>query len=129
LPIEKDFNLHPRDHFQYEQAMKIIEPVKMYKYFELLQRLDREIAKSFVLAIRLYHAAVEMMYTEPEFSYLFLVMSLESIASKANEDFVLADDDFIKFLNSKYPGWDKLSEDMAQEDKQKFLDILLCQDG
>ena len=62
LPIEQEGEIYQRSHFQEKQRLKEIDPNDFYNLLDNLQALDRNIARSFVLAMRLYHSAVEMMY-------------------------------------------------------------------
>ncbi|MCW7072470.1 MAG: hypothetical protein OCU20_01000, partial [Methanophagales archaeon] len=103
LPIEQEVDIYKHLHFQEKQRPKEIEPKEIYQLLENLQTMDRRIANSFILAMRLYHSAVEMMYTEPEFSYLFLVTCLEAISSAVYKDYRPNNEE--DFLDSRFPGW------------------------
>lgn len=124
LPIEKKAEIYQRSHFQEAQKSKEIDPKKIYQLLENIRLLDRPVANSFILAMRLYHTAVEMMYTEPEFSYLLLVTCLEAISSLVNTNYSLDNKD--SFLDSKFPGWKDIDKHLKEEkDKDKLKDVLL----
>jgi hypothetical protein len=70
--------------------------------------------------MRLYHSAVEMMYIDPEFAYLFLVTALETISSVVYKDYKPASEK--EFLNSRFPGWNEgLTEDQRTSLKEVML--------
>ncbi len=100
LPIETTANIYISSHQQEKQQLKEIDPEYIYSLLKNLQAMNREIAESYVLAMRLYHSAIEMMYTEPEFAYLFLVMSLESISSATYKDLSLDQYDDEELINT-----------------------------
>jgi hypothetical protein len=85
--------------------------------------MARHIAAGYILGLRLYHSAVEMMFTEPEFSYLLLVTCLEAVSSAVFKDFQI--DDKEQFLDSRFPGWDKICNVLPVEWKRKLIDLLL----
>lgn len=72
LPIEEDLRLYGSSHYQARQGLREIEPELVYQLLEHFRLMDRRIAEGFLLAARLYHAGVEMLYSQPEFAYLFL---------------------------------------------------------
>jgi len=78
-PVEEQFEYYEQSHSQELQKPKEAGPHSVYELLEHLRTIDRPIAESFVLALRFYHAAIRTLYTEPEFSYLFLVACLEAI--------------------------------------------------
>jgi len=130
LPIEQEVDLYQQSHFQERQRLKEIEPKEIYQLLENLQAMDRHIANGFILAMRLYHTAVEMMYTEPEFSYLFLVMSLEAISSIVYKDFWPSDvgngrTEIDQSLDSSYSGWHKLCDTSTPERRVQVIKMLL----
>lgn len=120
LPIEQKTEIYEQVHFQERQRLKEIDPTEIYQLLNSLRAMERSVAESFVLAMRLYHSAVEMMYTEPEFSYLFLILCLEAISSAVNKNYTPEDID--RFLNSKFHGWDK---DLAVEKKESLRNVLM----
>lgn len=122
LPIEQKVKLYEQIHFQERQRLKEIEPQEIYQLLNNLHAMDRSIANSFVLAMRLYHSAIEMMYTEPEFSYLFLILCMEAISSVVKKDYVPENTEEI--LNSRFPGWSKINSLLAEQ-KMEMEDILL----
>lgn len=81
LPMEEEVEPYQYSHFQEKQRNKMIKPKEIKQLLDKLQAMDEHIANGFILGMRLYHSATEMMYTEPEFSYLFLISSLEAISS------------------------------------------------
>lgn len=132
LPIEQEVDLYPQSHFQERQRLKEIDPKEIYQLLEKLQALDRRIANSFILAMRLYHSAIEMMYTEPEFSYLFLVTSLEAISSIVykKEDVMPSDvgdghTELDRFMDSQYKGWRELYDTSNPECRAQVIKVLL----
>jgi hypothetical protein len=130
LPIEESVNIYQRHHFQEKQSLREIQPSEIYALLGNLQAMDRRLARSFILAMRLYHSAVEMMFTEPEFSYLFLVMSLEAISSVAYEDVSPSGEgdgrtELDQFLDSSYPGWRRLCDISTPDRRVKVIKMLL----
>lgn len=128
LPMEQMVNMYARPHSQERQQLKEINPSEVYRLLMNLQRMDREIARSFILSMRLYHSAVEIMYSEPEFAYLFLVLSIEAIASKL--DIKLCDNgegrtELEEYLDSTYRGWRDYCDISTREKRQKVVDMLL----
>ena len=123
LPIEQEADLYQRGHFQERQMLKEIDPKQIYQLLETLQSMDRRIAEGFILAMRLYHSAVEMMYTDPEFSYLFLIMCLETISSMVHEDY--KPDKEEEFLDSRHPGWKAISDQLPPEKRPELRELLL----
>lgn len=129
LPIEETADFYQSLHFQEKQRLKEIQPSEINRLLNL-QAMDRRLARSFVLAMRLYHSAVEMMFTEPEFSYLFLVMSIEAISSVAYENLRPSDEgdgrtELDQFLSSTYPGWQKLCDTSTPELRTQVIKMLL----
>jgi hypothetical protein len=119
LPIEKEVDLYQQSHFQEKQRLKEIEPKEIYQLLENLQVMDRRIADGFILAMRLYHTSVKMMYAEPEFSYLFLITCLEAISSVAHKDYRPPNEE--KFLDERFPEWRTLVNTSEQGTKLKEL--------
>jgi hypothetical protein len=132
LPIEEEAYFYPRSHFQENQRQKEVTSNQVCQLLKNLQSMDREIANSFMLATRLYYTAIEHLYTEPELSYVFLVMSIEAIASKVlkNEDVISIDlkagnTELMSFLTSKYPNWDKLCDISSAESRKQVVEMFL----
>jgi hypothetical protein len=132
LPTEQPVTLYDHSHTQERQQLKEIDPQRIYELLEHLQKMNREIAKSFVLAMRLYHSAIEIMYTEPEFAYLFLVTSFEAMASAAvNVEDVRPNDkdkgetELDKYLDSAHPGWRKYCDISTSDNRKAVVDMLL----
>jgi len=123
LPVEDETELYSPSHVQERQRLKEIQPKEIYRLLDNLQGMDRSIANGFILATRLYHSATDVMYTEPEFSYLLLVTCLEAVSSAVFKDFQIADEE--RFLDSRFPGWDKICNALPVEWKQKLKDLLL----
>jgi hypothetical protein len=123
LPIEQEGDIYQRSHFQERQRLKEINPEEIYGLMETLQVMDRHLAEGFILAMRLYHSAVEMMYTDPEFSYLFLIMCLETISSVVFQDY--KPDSEEEFLDSRYSGWKILSNSLPPEKRPELKNLLL----
>ena len=120
LPIEQEGEIYQRSHFQEKQRLKEIDPKDLYELLGKLQALDRNNANGFVLAMRLYHSAVEMMYVDPEFAYLLLITALEAISSVANKDYKPEKEE--EFLDSRFPGW---KENLENEQKNFLKKVLL----
>jgi hypothetical protein len=123
LPIEQEGDIYQRSHFQERQKLKEINPEEIYRLLESLRAMDRHFAEGFILAMRLYHSAVEMMYTDPEFSYLFLIMCLETISSVVHEDYKPGNEE--EFLDSRYSGWKAISNHMPSEKRAELKELLL----
>jgi len=120
LPIEQEGEIYQRYHFQERQRLREIDSNEVYQLLDNLQALDKNIANGFILAMRLYHSAIEMMYVDPEFAYLFLVTALETISSVINKDY--KPDREEDFLNSRFSGW---KVDLTEEQRTSLKDILL----
>ncbi len=120
LPIEQEGEIYQRSHFQERQRLKEIDPKEIYKLLDNLQALDRNIANGFMLAMRLYHSAIEMMYVDPEFAYLFLVTALETISSVVYKEYKPENER--EFLDSRFPGWKK---GLTEEQRVPLKRILL----
>jgi len=130
LPVEEAVDVYERSHFQERQILKEIDPSEIEKLLTNLHHLDKRVAQGFVLATRLYHAAVEMMYPEPEFAYTFLVMSLEAIASAVYKDVEPSDEgegrtELEHYLDSTYPGWRQHFNITDAQQRRKVIDMLL----
>lgn len=123
LPIEQEADLYQRSHFQERQKLKGIEPKEIYQLLKNLQVIDRRIANGFILAMRLYHSAVEMMYTDPEFSYLFLITCSEAISSVVYEDYRPNNKE--EFLDSRFPGWGAPLKNLPPEQRRELKELLL----
>lgn len=124
LPIEQEGEIYQRSHFQERQRLREIDSNEMYQLLDNLQALDKNIASGFVLAMRLYHSAIEMMYVDPEFAYLFLVTALETISSVINKDHKPDRED--EFLNSRFPDWEV---GLTEEQRTSLKDILLSNEN
>jgi hypothetical protein len=130
LPIEQAAELYDRSYSHERQQLKEIEPEKISRLLENLQKMNRELAQRFVLAIRLYYTAIQMMYSEPEFSYLFLVMSLEALSAEVYRDIRLVDEvdnqsDLEQHLDSSYPGWRDCCDISTPENREKTINMLV----
>jgi hypothetical protein len=123
LPIEEEVDQYDRSHFQERQRLREIDPKSIEQLLRNLQSMPRDLAGGYVLALRLYHLAVEMMYTEPEFSYLLLVTCLETVSSAVFKDYKPENEE--QFLNSRFRGWDKISNALPSELKQDLRNLLL----
>ncbi len=120
LPIEQEGEIYQRSHFQERQRLREIDPNETYQLLDNLQMQDRNIANGFVLAMRLYHSAIEMMYVDPEFAYLFLVTALETISSVVNKGY--RPDRAEEFINSRFPDWE---ERLTEEQRTAVKEVLL----
>jgi len=123
LPIEEELYLYPRSYFQKRQGKKEIKPKEVYKLLENLQAMDRNIAKGFILAMRLYHSAIGMMYTEPELSYIFLVTCLEAISSAVYKEY--RPDNEEEFLDSRFTGWGGPLKTLPPDQRAELKEVLL----
>lgn len=123
LPIEEEIDIYPRSYFQKKQGKKEIKPKEVYKLLENLQAMDKSIAKGFILAMRLYHSAIAMMYTEPELSYIFLVTCLEAISSAVYKDY--RPDNEEEFLDSRFPGWGGPLKTLPLDQRAELKEVLL----
>jgi hypothetical protein len=124
LPIEKNVHLYSRSHAQEFQISKIIDTSEIYQLLNNLQKMDRHIANAFILAMRLYHSAIDMMYVEPEFSYLLLVTCLESISSGLYVGYLPENEE--EFLDSRFPGWKRVLNVANETEKNKMLQKNCC---
>jgi hypothetical protein len=108
---------------QERQCLKEIEPQAFYKLLDKLETIERKISNSFILALRLHHSALEIMYTDPDFAYLLLITALEAISSIVYEDYKPENE--IQYLDSKYHGWKKLSDALPTELKITLKEVLM----
>jgi hypothetical protein len=130
LPIEEAAHLYQRSYPQERQSLKEIQPTEVYCLLANLQAMDRRSAQSFILACRLYHLAVEMMYVEPEFAYVFLVMAVEAISSIVYQGFRPDDSgdgrtELEQYLDSQYPGWRQLCDVSTPQRREQIIEMLL----
>ena len=123
LPIEQEVELYRHSHFQEKQTCKEVRPREICQLLENLRTMDERFANGFILGMRLYHSAVEMMYTEPEFSYLLLIACLEAISSAVFRQWREPDEE--KFLDSRIPGWRKLGADLCSKKGEELKALLL----
>jgi len=133
LPMEEKVELYQHSHFQEKQMDKVIEPKEIKQLLDKLQAMDEHIANGFILAIRLYHSATEMMYTEPEFSYLFLISSLEAISSAVihKKDLIPGgeDDKKDKFWDLEFPEWKGVLDTFPSGQKEQMRKLILKREG
>lgn len=130
LPVEQTASVYARPHSQERQQLKELDPVDIYQLLTNLQRMNRKIANSLILSMRLYHLAVEMMYSEPEFAYLFLVTSVESISSAVYAGLRTDDEgegktELDNYLDSTYQGWRDLCDISTREKRNLVIEMLL----
>ncbi|TKJ43768.1 hypothetical protein CEE35_08480 [Candidatus Aerophobetes bacterium Ae_b3b] len=123
LPMEEEVEPYQHSHFQEKQRDKMIKPKEIKQLLDKLQAMDEHIANGFILGMRLYHSATEMMYTEPEFSYLLLIACLEAISSAVFRQWREPDEQ--KFLDSRIPGWRKIGGDLCSEKREELKALLL----
>jgi hypothetical protein len=102
FPIERKVRLYDQEHHQEAQQSIEIESQEMKQLLKNIAFMDSEVAKGVILSLRLYHSAIMTMYTEPEFSYLFLIMSLEAIASVVCGYYSLEESKVDGYLNSRF---------------------------
>lgn len=129
LPMEEEVELYQHWHSQEKQRPKGVNPEQIRQLLDNLRALDEPIANSFVLAMRLYHSATEMMYTEPEFSYLFLISSLEAVSSAVirKKDLIPGneDDDKDKFWDSEFKEWKGILNTFSSSQKEQMRRLIL----
>jgi len=131
LPLEASAHLYQNIHFQEEQEQKEIPPSYIYSLLSKLQKLDRKVADTFLLATKFYHSAIEMMFFESEFAYLFLIISLETISAEVNKDLKLEGDgdnkiEIEEFLSQRFPGWKKLKD--FSENRDLLVQVLISKE-
>jgi len=129
-PVDQTANIYARSHSQERQQLKEIDPSEFDQLLINFQRMNRNVANSLVLSMRLYHSAIEMMYSEPEFAYLFLVTSIESISSAVYAGLMPSDKgedktELDQYLDSAYRGWRDLCDISTVEKKKQVVDMLL----
>lgn len=123
FPVDEKINMYEQSHQQEIQSIKEIQPQGIEQLLKKIQQLDRKQAESFILATKLYHSAIEMIYTEPEFAYLFLIMCLEAIASAVLKDW--KPDNMELYLEKRFPGLGEISQSMAKIQQEKLQEILV----
>jgi hypothetical protein len=130
FPAEQPVGAYLRPHSQEPQQIKELNPSEVYQLLRNLQSMDRQTARRCVLSMRLYHSAIEMMYSQPEFAYVFLVMSLEAIASAVYPDLkpgdkTKDDSELDQYLDSTYPGWRHHCDVSTPEKRDEVCKMLL----
>lgn len=123
MPIEEEVELYQHSHVQERQKPKKIKPEEIRDLLQNLEVMDKPIAKGFILGMRLYHSAVEMMYTEPEFSYLFLITCLEAVSSALYQDY--RPDNEEEFLESRFHELRALLDSLSEEKRTRLKEMLL----
>ena len=103
------------------QRMREIDPTELYRLLSQLQAMPRHLGRSFVLAMQLYHAAIEQLFSRSESAYLSLITALEAISSVAYDPFTHPQED--AFLQSKFPGWQDFAT--SAEQQASLREILL----
>ena len=76
-------------------------------------RLDLPLARSFLLAIRLYHAATALLYSYPEQAYLLHVSAVEAIANLDMKDFRPTDAEIDAVLGSQHGAWRRVVNEIV----------------
>jgi hypothetical protein len=132
LPYEQPVTFYDRYHTQERQQLKEIDPLSVDKMLKHLHGMNQTIAQSFVLSMRLYHSAIEIMYTDPEFAYLSLVTSVEAMASAAIDVADIMPNDkgegkteLDQYLDSTYPSWRKCCNISTSENRKAVVKMLL----
>jgi hypothetical protein len=123
LPIESEIYFYSRLPVQERQSLKEIEPQTFYKLLDKLATIERKISNSFILALRLHHSALEIMYADPDFAYLLLITALEAISSIVYADYEPKNE--LQYLDSRYPEWKKLSIALPPELKITLKEVLM----
>jgi hypothetical protein len=129
FPLETSSQTYERSQTQETQQMVEINPHFFYDLLKKLQTMDRKLAESYMLAVRLYHSAIEQMYSEPEFSYIFLVMCIEAISSVRYENRELLNykdkNSLEEYLNSRFRGWKEFCDITTTDKWLKVTEMLL----
>jgi len=126
-PVEEQFEYYEQSHSQELQKPKEVEPGNVYDLLQRLRTMERAIGERFILALKFYHAAVRTLYTEPEFSYLFLVTCLEAISSAVNKEYI--PDDIETYLDRRFPAWKELKAALPNDKQSGLPKILLANEG
>lgn len=105
---------HSRDYPQEAQQDLELSKSDIETGLRQLFGLGEDRARPFLLACSLYHSAVRLMFTEPEFAYLFLVISLEAISSTLYRNWRPPDaggspTPLEEVLDSQFPGWTSIA--------------------
>lgn len=122
-PVDLSIIDHELAPFQERQRLKLVNPDHVYRLMDTLLNMEDRPANSFLLSARLYHTATRLMYTEPEFAYVFLISALEAISSGVYEEFV--PEDVNDYLNDAYPGWSKPLSSLGKTQLEKVKGLLI----
>ncbi len=120
LPLEEGGEIYQRANPQERQRLKEIDPAEVYELLNKLSILDRNIANGLIIAMRLYHSAIGMMFSDPEFAYLFFIMALETVSSIVEEGYEPPDK--TAFLDARFAGW---RANLSEAQKAPLMKILI----
>jgi hypothetical protein len=123
LPMLQESHLYQKAGPQERQTLKEIDPSHVYRLLQNLRDMERHHAEGLVLAMRLYHTAVQLMYAEPEFSYLLLIIAVEAASSVVLEDYLPAPAE--DYLDSRYPSWREVATLLPTNEISHLTDLLL----
>lgn len=124
LPMLRGSHLYQKAGPQERQTLREIDPAHVNRLLQNLRDMDRHYAEGFVLAMRLYHTAVQLMFAEPEFSYLLLIIAVEAASSVALEDY--QPEDAEAYLDSRYSSWRELATLLPTNEISRLSDLLLA---
>ena len=89
--------------------------------------MPRELAEAFMSAVRLYGRALETLYTQPQMSYLLLVMALEAVSCEAVP--TPSRDERCARLDAQYPKWRGDLEGIGGKRRNRLIVMLLRADS
>ena len=122
LPISEQADTNNRI-IRIRQLPREIDTKDFYALLSNLQKMDRKIAETFILSMRLYYYAVNIMYSDPEFSYLLLIICLETIASIVNEKYM--PNNIENYLDSRFSGWKEIHDHISPALRNNLIQLLL----
>jgi len=127
LPEEHPIHLYGHSYWQPTQAPMLVDSRDVIRLLEAARRLPETIGTGLVLALRLYHSAVQMLYSETDMAYLLLMMSLEAVSGVVIADYRLSDDGPLaeeEYLDNKFAGWKALMQSDTAEERKRIAAIL-----
>jgi hypothetical protein len=123
LPIENKIDFYSRLPVQEKQALKEIDPSEICSLLDNLRLLQEDVSNSFMLALRLYHSSIEIMYSGPDLSYLLLITALEAISSVVNKKY--EPENLAEYLDTRYDGWRNISSCLAPDLESNLKKLLM----
>ena len=124
LPIEDRGRTYYGTGPQERQRAKEINPGNISQLLESLRLMNRQTAEGYMLAMRLYYAAIQMLFSEPEFAYLLLITSLEAISSVVCKEYRPPDIEL--FLSRRSSKWKQFATAIPSSEKTEFINFLLA---